>query len=60
MTFAEIFVLIAVGYLLYRLMNPLRRRLESRMNRFFRSKTHRKERPIIDITDYSKKDKHKS
>lgn len=57
MTFAEILLFIAVAALLYCLMRPLQRRLEARFYKFFRSKSRHKEKPIIDITDYSKKDK---
>ena len=57
MTLAEILLFIGAIALLYRLMRPLQRRLESLCYKFFRSKSRHKEKPIIDITDYSKKDK---
>jgi len=56
MTFAELVLLIAIGLLIYRLLAPIRRRVEFRLARFFRTQmrtsTHK---PIIDITDYKKK-----
>jgi hypothetical protein len=55
MTFVELILLLGVGALLYRLMRPLQRWLEGRFYKFFRSKSRSKDRPIIDITDYSRK-----
>jgi hypothetical protein len=57
MTFAEIIVLIAVVAVLYFFMIPLQRRLESSLYRFFRSTRNQTGKPVIDITEYSKKGK---
>ena len=56
MTFAELFLFVAGVALLFRLLRPLRRRLESRIYRFFLSRRPRAIRHIIDITEYHKKD----
>jgi hypothetical protein len=58
MTFAEIFLLLAVAALLFAALKPARLWLEARLYRFFRSRSKNPHRPIIDITDY-KKDKPK-
>ncbi len=54
MTFAELVVLLVAGSLLYLFMVPLRRRLEHRLTRYFRSKSPGEPKPVIDITDYKK------
>ena len=55
MTFAELFILIATVAVLCFFMTPLQRVLESRLYKFFRSKNRQAGKPVIDITDYSKK-----
>lgn len=54
MTFAEILLIIGVGVGFYFLMRPLQRRLEVSFYKCFRSKTGGSNKPVIDITDYSK------
>ena len=58
MTLVEIFLFVLVGLTIYVALTPLQKRLESILYKFFRSKNHRSG-PIIDITDYTKKDKNK-
>jgi hypothetical protein len=58
MTFAEVFVFFAVTVIVYFLLTPLQRRLERYLFKLLLSKT-RGSGPVIDITDYSKKDKSK-
>ncbi len=55
MTFAELIVLIAVGFFLCFLMFPIQKYLEIRIYKFFRFKSRKPEKPIIDITNDSKK-----
>jgi hypothetical protein len=55
MTFAELIVLVIAGTIFYLLLKPLRERIEARLYRFFRSKTSKTKKTVIDITDYSKK-----
>ncbi len=57
MTLAEILIFILIACALYVTMGPLQKRLESRLYKFFRSKSQGNERPVIDITDRSKKEK---
>jgi hypothetical protein len=60
MTFAEIILFVAVLAILCVLMIPLQRYLEVRLRKIFRSMSRSKDKPVIDITDYQKKDKSKS
>ena len=58
MTFAEWILFAVVGYLLYRALFPIQRRLEVFFLRFF----HGKKKPgnvVIDITDYQKQTRSK-
>jgi hypothetical protein len=57
MTFVELFIFVLVGVMMYFLLAPLRRRLEASLYRIFRSKMRGRPGRVIDITDYSKKDK---
>ena len=60
MSFLEIAVFLGFVYLVYRLLVPIQRRLEGRLNKFFRKNTktnNTKTTTTIDITDYSKKEK---
>ncbi len=54
MTFAEFVVLIAVAVFLYKILGPLRARIEARVYRFLRKKMGTPNKPVIDITDYKK------
>jgi hypothetical protein len=56
MTFAEIVVFILLAVFIGFLLLPLQKWLERRLYRFFRSKNS-SPGPIIDVTDYKKKDK---
>lgn len=56
MTFAEFLILVLVSIGLYYLMRPLQAYLEKRILRFLRSKKDPNGKPIINITDYKKKD----
>jgi hypothetical protein len=58
MTIVELFVFVLAVIAVYFLLKPLQRRIENYLYKFFRSKT-RGSGPVIDITDYSKKDKPK-
>ena len=55
MTFAELVLALAAGALLVLVMRPLQRRLERRLTHFFRSRSSGRGKPVIDITDFSKK-----
>ena len=60
MTFAEIFIFIALVALFFYLMNPLRRLLEKRIYKIFRGKKHSKSKHpdiILNSGDYTKKEK---
>ncbi len=56
MTIVELILFITAGAGIYFLLKPLQRRLEAYLLKFFPSKP-RKRGSVIDITDYSKKDK---
>jgi hypothetical protein len=56
MTFVELFILILVGVAIYFLLAPVQRRIEAILYKYLRSRI-RGSGPVIDITDYSKKDK---
>jgi hypothetical protein len=57
MTFAEMLLSIVAVALLFRVLRPLQRRLETRLYHVFRSRGPQARDPvIIDITDYNKKD----
>ncbi len=55
MTFAEIFLFFAVAYGIYRLLKPLRLRIEKYLHKILRDKNDPKA-PVIDVTEYKKKD----
>ena len=57
MTFVEALLIIIAGIILYLCMKPFQHHLEIRLRKLFRSKVHPSDKPIIDITDYKKKDK---
>ena len=57
MTFAEIVIFILIGAAIFFLLSPLQKWLEVHLYRFFRSKRKSDPGQIIDITDYTKKDK---
>lgn len=59
MTFAEMLFFLGALILVYALLTPLQRHLESRLRKFFRSFQKQKDKPVIDITDYQKKDNNK-
>jgi hypothetical protein len=54
MTLVELFVLALAGLAIYFALSPLRRKLESILYLIFRPKT-RRNKTVVDITDYSKK-----
>ena len=54
MTFAEWILFAVVGYLLYRSLFPLQRRIEASLRRFF-NRGGKRGNQVIDITDYNKK-----
>ena len=56
MTLVEIFLFFLAGAAVYFLLAPVQRSLEAKLYKFFRRRT-RGSGPVIDITDYSKKDK---
>ena len=56
MSIVEFILFIAAACAIYFFMKPLQRRLQSYLFKFFKSK-HRKPGAVIDISDYSKKDK---
>lgn len=59
MTFAEIFILVLVISLFFYFMNPLRRQIESRLYKAFRSQSKTKKKHVdIQLTpnDYTKKE----
>jgi len=58
MTIVELFLFVLAGVTIYVLLAPAQRRLESILYKFFGSKA-RGSGPVIDITDYSKRDKNK-
>ena len=59
MTFAELLLFVVGVVALVRLLRPLQRRLETYFRRAFRSTRPRAPYPIIDITEYDKKDHEK-
>ena len=59
MTFAEIFILLLVITLVFYFLNPLRRRLENRLYKAFRSKSNSKKKHAdipLRSNDYTKKE----
>jgi predicted PurR-regulated permease PerM len=56
MTFAEIIIFFLMGLGIYFLLKPVQKRLERRFYKFFNSNKSNNG-PVIDITNYSKKDK---
>jgi len=54
MTFAEFVLIAAVAIAVYKLLTPVRRRLEFGLTQFFRKRIRANVRPVIDITDYQK------
>ena len=58
MTIVELFVFLAAAVAIYFLMRPLQKRLERYFLKFFKARS-RGASSVIDITDYSKKDKNK-
>ena len=60
MTFAEIFLFIILVALFFFLMNPLRRRLETRLYKLFRNRSNSKKKHVdilLNPSDYTKKEK---
>ncbi len=57
MTFLEGIVFLLGAGFLYWLMKPIQRTIESKLRKFLHARS--KTKPIIDITDYQKKDKNK-
>jgi hypothetical protein len=55
MTIAEIVLLIAAVLGLSFLFRPVQKKLERILLKYFRAKNPKAEKPIIDITDYTKK-----
>ena len=53
MTFAEWILFAVIGYLLYRSLFPLQRRIEASLLRFF-NRGGKRGNKVIDITDYNK------
>jgi len=56
MTFAEIVIFVLMGIGIYYLFKPIQKKLEHRFYKFFNSKKSGNG-PVIDITNYTKKDK---
>ena len=56
MNTAELLVVFFLGIVLYRGFRPLRLRLEAVFARFLRTSRKRGPSPVLDITDYSKKE----
>lgn len=56
MTFAEIVIFILLGLGVYYVFKPIQKTLERRFYKFFNSKKPNNS-PVIDITNYTKKDK---
>lgn len=57
MTFAEILVLLGIVAALCFLMRPLQRFIEARLYKIFKKKQKHEGKSVIDITDYSNRDK---
>jgi hypothetical protein len=58
MTFAEIVIFILVGIGIFYLLRPLQHRLENWFYKIFKTKKSKSNpSPVIDITNYKKKDK---
>jgi hypothetical protein len=56
MNTAEFLVVLFLALILYRLLRPLRLRLEALFARFLRANRKSTQKDTIDVTDYSKKE----
>jgi len=59
MTIVELFLFFVAVIAIYYMLAPLRRRIEAYLFKLFRKKNNNEPGPVIDITDYSKRNKSK-